>query len=382
MTTPNPAALEGRKFRFVVKSADEAVRLIREHLGETAKVLSVNQIQGKGLARFVASPRLEVIATVPKAEPKVAAPAPTPAPVTEKKTEVAAVKETYENASKAFEKISKEANFSKDNNLKNFDKDDRLIRDAITQQKSLEKVLEKVGFDTSLLASFKSLKHWDTLKQQSISHGLMEVADYLHNEYKGLQHRPLGKRIAFIGTPGAGKTTALCKQLSQERTSQKMKVQVLRLESDVADINDSLFIFCDVLGVKVFREGIDAQHLDKSQLLYIDTPGIALNEEDRIVTLRKQLDSWDVDSRVLVINGLYDSAQLKRLYDLGAMLQATHVVLTHLDEVSNATRLWQFVLRGGLTPLFISHGQNLTGDYTANVEAFLNQKTFSSLLVK
>ena len=54
----------GKKFRLVVRSAEEAVRIIREKLGENAKVLSVRQVGGEGLKRFVSSPKLEVIAQI------------------------------------------------------------------------------------------------------------------------------------------------------------------------------------------------------------------------------------------------------------------------------------------------------------------------------
>jgi flagellar biosynthesis protein FlhF len=56
----NSSAVEkadsGKKFRLVVRSAEEAVRVIRDKLGENAKVLSVRQVGGTGLKRFVSSP--------------------------------------------------------------------------------------------------------------------------------------------------------------------------------------------------------------------------------------------------------------------------------------------------------------------------------------
>ena len=54
----------GKKFRLVVRSAEEAVRVIREKLGDNAKVISVRQVGGEGLKRFISSPKLEVIAQV------------------------------------------------------------------------------------------------------------------------------------------------------------------------------------------------------------------------------------------------------------------------------------------------------------------------------
>src|SRR4051812_36335247 len=54
----------GDQFRFVVRSAKEAVRILHERLGEKARVISVRQVEGAGLARFLRAPKLEVIAEV------------------------------------------------------------------------------------------------------------------------------------------------------------------------------------------------------------------------------------------------------------------------------------------------------------------------------
>jgi len=57
----------GQKYKFIVKSAEEAAAIIRDKLGETAQVISVRQVEGEGLARFLKSPKLEIIAQVPLA---------------------------------------------------------------------------------------------------------------------------------------------------------------------------------------------------------------------------------------------------------------------------------------------------------------------------
>ena len=54
----------GKKFRLIVRSAEEAVRVIRDKLGDNAKVISVRQVGGEGLKRFISSPKLEVIAQI------------------------------------------------------------------------------------------------------------------------------------------------------------------------------------------------------------------------------------------------------------------------------------------------------------------------------
>src|SRR5689334_21067786 len=59
-----PKIRTGDQYRFVVRSADEAVRILHERLGERARVVSVRQVEGAGLARFLRAPKLEVIAEI------------------------------------------------------------------------------------------------------------------------------------------------------------------------------------------------------------------------------------------------------------------------------------------------------------------------------
>ena len=50
-----------KRFRLVVRSAEEAVRMIRDKLGENARVVSVRQTGGEGLKRFISSPNLRLL---------------------------------------------------------------------------------------------------------------------------------------------------------------------------------------------------------------------------------------------------------------------------------------------------------------------------------
>ena len=54
-------------YKFTVNNANEAATVIRERLGESARVLSVRTIEPTGLRGLFGSPKIEVIATVPEA---------------------------------------------------------------------------------------------------------------------------------------------------------------------------------------------------------------------------------------------------------------------------------------------------------------------------
>jgi flagellar biosynthesis protein FlhF len=69
---------------------------------------------------------------------------------------------------------------------------------------------------------------------------------------------------------------------------------------------------------------------------------------------------------------------LRAAYAAGRELGATHVVFTHLDEVSQWGRLWDYVLDGELEPLFLATGPSLTGDCEENALEAIARRTLPS----
>ena len=61
---------------------------------------------------------------------------------------------------------------------------------------------------------------------------------------------------------------------------------------------------------------------------------------------------------------------------LARNLNATHLAITHFDEISNATKLWPILFEHNLSPLCICNGQNVTGDFSTNVMNQMITKTF------
>jgi len=60
-----------KHYRILVKSPEEALKVIRKKFGDKAKVLSVKQVEGEGLAKFLSSPKLEIILTVANGDPTI-----------------------------------------------------------------------------------------------------------------------------------------------------------------------------------------------------------------------------------------------------------------------------------------------------------------------
>jgi flagellar biosynthesis protein FlhF len=208
---------------------------------------------------------------------------------------------------------------------------------------------------------------------------LMEIAVILRGDYMRAGMKPLTQRVAFIGTPGTGKTTALCKRLAADVFFRNRKARVLKLDLDRPNPNDALTVFCDAMGVPLARDAADLAEGGADETLYVDFPGVSADSKGEIAEIASALERHQVASRVLVVNAAYDAEMMKRAYAFGEALGATHVVFTHLDELIHWGKLWEFVLGQGLQPLFLSAGQNLAGDFSEQVFDSILDRTFPSI---
>lgn len=213
-----------KRYRLVVRSAEEAVRMIREKLGDSARVVSVRQTGGEGLKRFISSPKLEVIAEVPPVGNLSKAESFEPSDSSERLVEEVSHKEepkivdsvSVSNAEQADPAMS--TDLSKD-----------LSQDAL-------QLLSKAGFDDVLLTQIKSWPEVGDISNLSLADVLRKVTQCLSDRFKSTPQVPLGSKIALLGSPGSGKTTMLCKMLAYEVFIKKKLPMVLKLENGVPKI--------------------------------------------------------------------------------------------------------------------------------------------------
>ena len=343
------------RYKFIVASAEEAVTVLRDRLGENAKVISVRQVEGAGLARFLRAPKLEVIAQAGSSEP-VDEPLPSPAA----EAPIAA-----EPASEQPEPLQEQTAPSLKKNTDHADDPAR--------------ILQRGGLTDTMLARLRAHEMWPKITRLPLREALTEVAVLLRVEFQHHPKKPLGNCVAFIGTAGAGKTTALCKRLAMDVFFKQKRAIVLKVDLDKANPSDGLAVFCDVLGVPMVRSVDDIPELAGDETLYIDFPGITPDNQTEIDAMSHSLQSTFAVSCVLVVNAAYEIGLIKQAYRVGASLGATHIIFTHLDELMQCGKLWEFILAQELTPLFLSCGQNIAGDFDESVFDAVLSRTFPAV---
>lgn len=341
-----------KKYKITVSSADEAVRVLKKNFDNRAKVLSVKQVEGRGLVRFLKKPKLEIIVSVSnkkQEEKKVAA-------VSQKSSvPIAVLEKTYARGQNA--KRS----------------------DVPLPKVELQNLLVKSGFDPLLVQDF-FVKNGMPTKSDSWQQNLNLFLQYLQNSYNQLNFHPVTNRIVFMGPSGVGKTLSLCKLLAQEVFIDRQQPCVIQLNGDQAKGQEALEVFCEILNIPFYQEGMQKiPEVLPQQRCFYDCEGIDFNQPEEVAQLNCKLNQQEITTRVLVLNALYDISFLDLCFEQAARLNATHCVFTHLDEAINVIKLWKYILKSGLTPYFFSYGQNLTSDYTSQMFSFLIDKSLSLL---
>ncbi len=348
----------GKRFRLTVRSAEEAVRVIRDKLGDQARVLSVRQVGGEGLKRFISSPKLEVIAEIPADD-------------SDEISDSGLLEEA--EVSEDLAVADKEAPSS---NAPNLPEDPGLSDVSFDESNDKVRLLRKAGFDLNLLGEIQSWSSWQEMKDKPLADVLKEITVGLSDRFRSTKLTPTTDKIALIGAPGVGKTTTLCKFLAHEVFMNKKIPFVLKVENGIPNPDDALRIFCEVIGVTLFREPEGMPQVSEESPLYLDFPGLSLSNLQDWVEAKQTLDAMQVDTRVLVVNGAYERDILLRSIRSAKHVGATHLAITHFDELSNSTKLWPVLLQEDLSPLCICNGQNVTGDFSTNVLNQLISRTF------
>jgi flagellar biosynthesis protein FlhF len=328
-------------YKFTVRTTAEAVALIREKLGPSARVLSVRAVEAKGLRRLFAAPQLEVVA-------QLDAPAATlPA--------VSAEPATPAEASSGLRP--------------------RARRQEVPTAGGLTGLLRRSGVTESTLNRLQTNSDWEKLSALPLHRALAETSRLLREQVGSRTVRAPISRAAFLGTAGVGRTTALCKWLATDVCRRARVGHVVSVEFDRPNPLGPLPVFAEALGVPLAHFPCETRPAVNGGFVYFDLPAVSVQRAADNAQLAGWLDREAINERVLVLNAAYDRASLREAYTAGRDLGATHVVFTHLDEVPQWGKLWDYLFDEEVEPLFLATGPSLTGDCEEDVPGAIVRRT-------
>ncbi len=336
-------------YKFTVRSTDEAVALIREKLGPAARVLSVRNASAPGLKRLFSAPRLEVIAQVDAVEPV---------------EEVGALDATSDEPALPESSAPVAAQATARARLTPFPSSIGLVG-----------LLRRTGISETALDRLQAGPNWAELNSLPLHRALAETARLLRSQVEERPARAPLSRAAFLGAAGVGRTTALCKWIARETFRRARTGHVVSVEFDRPNALGPLPVFSEALGVPLAHFPCETGPAVPGGFVYFDLPAMSVRRPADNTSIEFFLEREKIIERVLVLNAAYDRTALRDAYSAGRDLGATHLVFTHLDEVAQWGKLWDFLFDEAVEPLFLATGPSLTGDCEEDVPGAIMRRT-------
>lgn len=323
---------------FTADNANEAVRLVQEKLGPEAVVMSVRKLPANGFARLLNRPgQIEVLAGVPD-KPRHSLPQGVDAYV-------------------PFGEI---------------DQAEPAPEPRAPHRWRSIAWLESLG----LLPEFADrlelrlrTTHGPQPPEMPIAEWTM-VRDTLAAFWRVPQREAgTGRPHVFIGPPGSGKTTALCKWLTTAVLRGEHQARVWRLDGETANTSEFLSLHCEMVGVPVERFWDDLGAAE--DLLFVDVPGVECHSTAGMKVLREVLSSLPTPHIHLVLNAANETVLLFEQFNWFAQLMPEDLIFTHLDEERRRVKLWNFVLGTNCSLGWLGGGQKIPGEFNRAESALL-----------
>lgn len=350
---------------IVAGSAAEALAEVHRQLGPEAVVVNVRKTPAPGLSKIWKKPQIEVQATLPNQRP---------APVKRDLTEI------YRMHERAKEQRS--AQPSQNRRAPPPPARTTSPRQAPAPAKesrepNLLETIEEVGLGRMLENLGLLPLHAQWLVDQVHARQFGEPQKNLRDQFAAVQELLVefwsrlaanvrinsGQTRVLVGAPGVGKTTCLCKWLTQQVLLEKRSARVWRLDGHTANTAEFLSIHGEILCVPVERVWPPDENGDKTQIEFVDLPGVAINDTESMAGLAAQIENFQSAQVFLVLNAAYDLGHLVEQWRAFSVLPLVGLILTHLDEDSRWSKFWNLLLGTNVPVIYLSGGQNIPGDF-------------------
>ena len=358
--------------RFLARDAADAVGQIRLRLGPDAVVVSVAQAPASGVSRLWRKPRLEVLACLPEA-------APTPTQISQ--------------AAVAAPEMNGQALLANGTQLDQLDSEDSIFvrpEEAPNRGESPSPATEGSWRSGAVLhqMGLQPLHVEKVIERAQSKHGSTPPASFARElalVYAALASfwRPAASSNegspaihVFVGPPGSGKTTALCKWLAKTVLAGGVTARAWRLDGRAAHFAGLLDVYGEILGVPVEREWNVEQKLEGFDAGFVDLPGVDTRDPAAIGQLCGRVKKIPGARVHLVLNAAYDVLVTLAQARAFASLPVSDVIFTHTDEEKRMVKLWNLVLGTNFSVRFLSGGQNIPGDFfVATPELLIPRQT-------
>lgn len=333
---------------FIAESASEAVERIRAELGPAAVVLSVRKLPRTGLERFLKQEQIEVLAGLdePPPAPKSPPSFPPPDALAELREEI------RELRSQVLARVEPKPSVL------------TALPDPLRATDRKAPGIAHILNQTGLLPSFTEqiLQELPGAEKLTIGEQIAGASEVLRNRWRAGEPAQSAAVHVFVGVPGSGKSTVLCKMLAQTSLVEGQPATVFQLDSHVANPSPQPSVYAEIVGAQ-FERTLPLQFERREESVFIDLPGVALHHQQGLARLKHLIAEFGLPEIHLVLNAAYESTHLLEQVRFFSTLGLTDLIVTHLDEESRWGKLWNLVLGTNYCVRSLADGQNIPGDF-------------------
>jgi flagellar biosynthesis protein FlhF len=174
--------------------------------------------------------------------------------------------------------------------------------------------------------------------------------------------------VAFVGPSGVGKTTTIAKLSAINMLEEKYSVALISLDHQRIGATSTLEKYAGIIGLpyKTVQSEKELKSIiaqfKKKQLIFVDTPGIAVMNKEGIAKLAKQLNSISPSEVHLLISATTKDKDMVCLCSAYAPCQVNRLIFTKIDETSEFGNLLNLLENKKIPLAYVTNGQQIPED--------------------
>jgi flagellar biosynthesis protein FlhF len=228
----------------------------------------------------------------------------------------------------------------------------------------------------TLIVEFQNSKHEGTF------------SDWLAKKVNVASDDPIkavgGKRIAFIGPTGVGKTTTIAKIATIFSLWEHKSVLLLTSDTFRIAAVEQLKTYAKILGIPteiVFDpDGISEilEKYEKTDIILLDTAGRNQKDIRHIETFNSLFNAFKPDAVHLVLATNMKYSDMVDVVDKVSPLGVSHLLFTKLDETTSYGAIFDIADKIGKPLSFFTAGQNVPNDIEVASGEYLCKMVFNT----
>ena len=178
----------------------------------------------------------------------------------------------------------------------------------------------------------------------------------------------LSGKILFVGPTGVGKTTTLAKIAAKLKLELKRRVAILTFDTYRIAAADQLKTYASIMDIPIRvaytpqEAGMALNAMIDYDTILMDTAGRSQKNDIQMGELKVIVDMVNPDKIFLVLGMNYRLLDVKEIIRKFKMVNPTHVILTKMDETSSYGHFINVPLHSDLPIIYVTNGQRVPED--------------------